>query len=52
MKSKIDSRSFFAVSAVIRHRLAQRIIDHLKGINDSDASFRHFVKIEESFRSH
>ena len=31
-------------SAVIRHRLAQRIIDHLKGIKDSGAAYRHFLK--------
>eukprot|EP00731_Ephydatia_muelleri_P004943 Em0002g1119a len=31
-------------SAVIRQDFAKRIVDHLKGKQDPDASFRHFVK--------
>ena len=30
--------------AAIRQGFAKRIVDHLKGKQDSDASFRHFVK--------
>ena len=31
-------------SVVIRQDFAKRIVDHLKGKQDPDASFRHFVK--------
>ena len=31
-------------SAVIRRKLADRIVNHLKGIQDDDKAFRHFIK--------
>ena len=31
-------------SAVIRKDVAQRIVNHLKGTQDADGAFRHFVK--------
>ena len=37
-------------SAVIRQDFAKRIVDHLKGKQDPDASFRHFVKPSAGIR--